>query len=72
MRKGEKSKMAGLIMKYFVLKPKGVGPHAEACRCALFAYAQSIEPENPELAGDLMEWWDKERKAALKEEVLYP
>lgn len=64
--------MAGLIMKYFVLKPKGNDPYAEASRCAMYAYALSIKDENPELMDDLIEWWDRERKAALKEEVLYP
>lgn len=55
----------GLQMKYFVLKPKGDGPYAEASRCAIYAYAQSIENENPELSRDLIEWWDRERKAVL-------
>ena len=57
--------MSGLMMKYFVLKPKGNDPYAEASRCAMYAYAQSIEEENPDLSSDLIEWWDRERKAAL-------
>lgn len=59
------SELTGLQMKYFILKPKGNDPYAEASRCAMYAYAQSIEPENPELADDLMEWWGRERAAAL-------
>ncbi len=52
--------MSGLTMKYFVLKPNGKGPYAIASRCAMLAYASSIEKENPLLAGDLREWWSKE------------
>ena len=48
--------MSGLQMKYFVLKPAGNGPYAEASRAALRAYAKAIENENVELAHDLEMW----------------
>lgn len=52
--------MPGLIMKYFVLKPKGNDIYAEASRQAIFTYANTIVEENPELAKDLREWATQE------------
>lgn len=48
--------MAGLQMKYFVLKPEGNSAHNMACRQALRAYADAIRPHNSELADDLGLW----------------
>jgi len=48
--------MPGLLMKYFVLKPKGNDPYAKASREALLKYAEFIEGENPEMASDLRHW----------------
>ncbi len=61
--------MTGLMMKYFVLKPKGSDPYAVASRCALEGYATAISGENPELAKDLRGWIDRERSAAIAEET---
>lgn len=49
----------GLIMKYFVLKPRA--KHADdafatASQCAMQAFADSIEPENEPLARELRLW----------------
>ena len=49
-----------LIMKYFVLKPSGDGPHATASREAMFRYAECIEDHDPELARQLCDWADEE------------
>lgn len=57
--------MKGLILKYFVLKPKGDNTYAEASRKALRAYANHIYKDNPELAEDLRAWADKEFNAVL-------
>ena len=46
----------GLLLKYFVLKPKGGCPYGEASRMAMLAYAKAIKKENPQLAKDLKEW----------------
>ena len=59
--------MAGLCMKYFVLKPdspkdhghqgpKNPEPYAKASRIAIRAYARSIKKHNPDLHKDIMEW----------------
>jgi hypothetical protein len=55
--------MAGLVMKYFILKPKGKSKadmHAMASRAAMTTYANVIEPVNPKLAKELTEWVLKE------------
>lgn len=52
--------MAGLQLKYFVLKPAGSGAHAAASRAALRTYAGHIEALEPELARDLRLWVDRE------------
>lgn len=57
--------MTGLEMKYFVLKPKGKGPYHHASRAAMYAYADAIEEENPELAKDLKQWAGKEVARSL-------
>jgi hypothetical protein len=64
--------MAGLQMKYFVLKPSGNSKHAAASRKAMRVYAMMIRDENFELAKELMEWADSEMKKtdACKKNVL--
>lgn len=55
--------MAGLEMKYFVLKPRSKtieDRYADASRFAMRAYASVIEDINPKLAKSLIEWADKE------------
>ncbi len=59
--------MNGLLMKYFVLKPKGFDLYAYASREAMRAYASIIFNENPELAKELREWASREMKIALGE-----
>lgn len=49
-------------MKYFVLKPKGRDPYAQASREAMCAYATAIEDENPELAKELWAWAHSENE----------
>ncbi len=56
--------MPGLLMKYFVLKPKGADRYAEASRQAMGFYAAVINDENPELADALREWVTTETKRA--------
>lgn len=46
----------GLKMKYFILKPEGDGPYAQASRAAMTIYAVSIKEENPVLAKELEDW----------------
>ena len=53
--------MNGLLMKYFVLKPRGGNIYAKASRAALKAYADTVAGDNPELARDLKDWADKEQ-----------
>lgn len=50
----------GLVMKYFVLKPKGKDAYAFAARKALVAYAHFIEDTNKGLAADLYQWAGRE------------
>jgi len=60
----ENDKMHGLIMKYFVLKPKGSDPYATASRMAMYAYSDSIMEENRDLGLELLRWaMDEERDA---------
>ena len=47
-------------MKYFVLKPNGKDPYAEASRRGMLSYADSIEKVNPLMAKDLRTWIEKE------------
>lgn len=61
--------MDGLQMKYFVLKPKGKGLHAQACRQAIREYAKIIQKENSKFASELVNWMNHEREAALIESV---
>lgn len=59
-----------LEMKYFVLKPKGTGPHAEASRLAMKAYARIIRIyDNVELSDSLMEWARREDRNAQMEQL---
>ena len=55
--------MSGLIMKYFVLKPKGNHQYAKASRVAMKAYADEIANENQHLASELKAWADAEESA---------
>lgn len=57
--------MAGLEMKYFVLKPRGTDIHARASRRALRSYAALMKEENPEFANDLIKWADDELALAV-------
>ena len=51
---------AGLVMKYFILKPHGTNAFAEASRKAMRAYAISIGDENNTLCNELLDWVDRE------------
>lgn len=48
--------MEGLMMKYFVLKPRGNDAYAYASRSAMERYALIIRKENPQLADALIAW----------------
>lgn len=50
----------GLEWKYFVMKPAGKSPYAEASRRALDTYAASIFTVNPTLANEIRAWVKKE------------
>jgi len=58
--------MDGLILKYFVLKPKGNDIYAVASRRAMEAYAYCIENKNPQLAKDLRKWTQREMSNKIK------
>lgn len=57
--------MKGLRLKYFVLKPCGKDAYAAASRKAMAAYAEAIASEDPQLSHELMDWYYKERGAAI-------
>jgi hypothetical protein len=59
--------MAGLEMKYFVLKPRGEDAYARASRRAMRAYADAIMEANPILCAQLRAWADEERFALEQE-----
>lgn len=54
----------GIVMRYFVLKPKGNSPYHEASRAALRAYADSIQPVNDRLAIQIRQWARRENRIA--------
>jgi len=56
----------GLLMKYFVLKPRGGTVHAIASRTAMHAYAKVIKAANPEFAKELIEWASQEGAVAYE------
>ena len=60
--------MKGLVMKYFILKPKGADSYAIASRAAMRSYAYSINSTNRKLADDLFDWADKEEKEVKQDE----
>ena len=55
----------GLIMKYFILKPKGQDAYASASRAAMLRYADGIRDTNQTLADELRKWAKREKDAAL-------
>lgn len=61
--------MAGLQIKYFVLKPAGRGPYAKASKAAMLRYASAIVGENPDLAQDLADWVARENNAIADEVI---
>jgi hypothetical protein len=58
--------MNGLMMKYFVLKPKGKDIYAQASRKAMRVYADYIEKENQEFAKELHEWANFEQAESME------
>jgi hypothetical protein len=60
----------GLMMKYFVLKPKGKDLQARASRRAMRAYAGLIAQENEQFAYELRTWADREFDAAVADGML--
>lgn len=55
--------MAGLQMKYFIVKPQGDDAYAKASRAAMRSYANHIRDENEALSDDLRAWADRETPA---------
>jgi hypothetical protein len=53
--------MAGLLMKYFVLKPASNDLFGSASRMAMLTYAEVIKEKNPEFAEDLITWVQHEQ-----------
>jgi len=51
----------GLLMKYFVLKPASNDLFGSASRMAMLTYAEVIKEKNPEFAGDLIDWVQREQ-----------
>lgn len=71
--RGEETQMNdadGLLMKYFVLKPKGKDVFARASRRAMRAYAGMIAEENETFANELRAWADKEFDAAVADGMI--
>lgn len=61
--------MDGLVMKYFVLKPKGDDIYAQASRRAMRSYARLVQHENPTLAKQLTDWADSEMADSVEREA---
>ena len=61
-------KETGLLLKYFVLKPRGTSAHAKASREAMLTYATWIKEEDSSLASSLRRWVSEE-EATWKKEV---
>jgi hypothetical protein len=59
--------MTGLIMKYFVLKPRGNDIYALASRKAMKIYANTIRKENVIFAHDIDVWVKQEEYRVKKE-----
>jgi hypothetical protein len=59
--------MTGLIMKYFVLKPRGNDIYALASRKAMKIYANTIRKENVIFAHDIDVWVKQEEYGVKKE-----
>ena len=60
-------KQDGLVMKYFVLKPRGDDIYARASRAAMMHYARLIQSDNPVFAAELREWADSEQITVMAE-----
>jgi hypothetical protein len=61
------SKSEGLLLKYFILKPKGNNIYAKASRLAMLRYAEVIDIDNPIFANDLRRWVTCEQDITLEE-----
>jgi hypothetical protein len=61
------TEMDGLLMKYFVLKPKGIDLYAQASRRAMRTYAAMIERDNETFANELRTWADAEYAQAIED-----
>jgi len=60
-------KLEGLLLKYFVVKPKGNNIYAKASREAILRYADIIKIINPIFANDLIKWVENEQDLAVEE-----
>lgn len=61
--------MEGLVMKYFILKPRSKSiydRYAHASRMAMISYAKHIAKINTDLADELLKWVDKETDKAIE------
>jgi len=58
-----------LLMKYFVLKPRGNDPHAIASRAAMLVYADTVSWTHPQLAKDLRSWVRGEEQLVKREQL---
>lgn len=66
LQKLRSDEVDGLLLKYFVLKPKGADWHAEASRAGMIAYAEIARRHNPVFADELLDWAKKEQSEANK------
>jgi hypothetical protein len=60
--------MAGLMLKYFVLKPGGSDIYAKASRNAMVTYAAQIFRENPEFSAEIIDWVNEEETKGYEQE----
>lgn len=60
----------GLLMKYFVLKPRGNDEYARASRAAMLAYAKEIEATDQQLSRQLEDWVSDAGAEAQREALL--
>jgi hypothetical protein len=56
--------MSELLMKYFVLKPRGTDLFARASRAAMFRYAKEIMEQEPIFSKQVWDWAAKEMAEA--------
>jgi len=54
----------GLVMKFFVLKPRGTDLYAKASRCAMLRYADEVMDDDRQFALQIIKWVSDEEHRA--------